>query len=227
MAYDRRTHAEGAFWRNLSSLAPHLDTRDYKPSHPFFVYNEDKADYLKYWQRRNHGRIGVLRDEAGGDRIIKEVVALKAKSYSVLFHNLETGEESEKVRCKGIPKNVAANGSMGVREYRQCLTSGLSSTVNYCQLRYKLHEIYLSSLTKQSLSSWNSKVFQLNLVHSLPYGHKDIAMYLQQYADEQVLADMASLIECEEEEQDAGDEAAVIAPFSSSSKITVTLEDLL
>ena len=82
---------------------------------------------------------------------------------------------------------------------RQCLTSGLSSTVDYCQLRYNNHEVYLSSLTKRSLSSWNSKVFQLNLVHSLPYGHKDIAMYIGQYAEEQVLADMASLIKIEHE----------------------------
>ena len=87
MSYDRRLYPKDPFWNRMGNLAPLLDTRDYTDTHPYFLENGERVDELKWWQKKNAYKIGMMRDEGEDRYLVSSVVALKPKvSMRVCMH---------------------------------------------------------------------------------------------------------------------------------------------
>ena len=107
--------------------------------------------------------IGMFRDELGG-KIMKEVCALRAKTYVYLMD-----DDSEKKKAKGRKKCVIKFRLM-FENYKDLLFS--NKTILKQQLRFKSnHHVYTKEVNKIALNSNDDKRLQtFDRVTTYPYG---------------------------------------------------------
>ena len=74
VSYDLEQTPQCNFWRDYAKMAPQLDFHSYDPlSHPLFLNNPEKIDYLLYYQRQNSKMPGKFKDELDSRECIAEV----------------------------------------------------------------------------------------------------------------------------------------------------------
>ena len=146
-------------YQDLWKLKEHMDMS---------VYSKDS----KFYSPENKKVIGKFSDEKPG-HIIKEVIALKPKMYSILAEALPaSGEEPKEhfVVAKGITK--AAQKTMTHEGYRSVLDSGGVSMCKINSIRSFKHKLFTISVNKRGLSSYDDKKYILDDgIHTLCYGH--------------------------------------------------------
>ncbi|XP_069936724.1 uncharacterized protein [Cherax quadricarinatus] len=135
-------------------LLGYMDFSNFSPEHP--LYDDSRK-----------GELGLLKSEMC-DKHISELIALKAKMYSVKI----AGRSTTVSRAKGIPsqfmplliharyKNVLSNVD---RELFAC--KSISNVKG---------EICTVRINKRGLSAFDDKRYHLNTNESLAYGHPDI-----------------------------------------------------
>ena len=222
VSFAKENNDPGTFWRKLGELAPLMDTRDYPSDHPYFKH-ANNLQFVQNWQRENYKKIGLMRDESGGEHLIASVCSLKAKCYNIRFFNRTSGEYCEKIRAKGIAKKTAQK-VFNSEAYADCLISGTSKFVTFKSMKHQKHNVYISSLTKRGLAAYNTKVFQINLCNTIPFGHYDIPYYQRQYNDEAILQ---QLVEIAEENECPNDTLPVCGKPSVNRKVSAVLENFM
>ena len=160
------TDPERSFYRDLGDMASCLDVGSYPDDHPYFTNNADRADRLKLERRSNKGVLGLMKDEAGGDRFAVEGVFLKAKLYSISLT-----EGPPKQACKGIAKNVVRN-EITIDDYRRVVDTLKPQRHTMRVLRSQRHQIYMLEIEKNSLSLFDDKRYAVDRISTLPFGHE-------------------------------------------------------
>ena len=133
------------------------------------------------------GDLFLMKDECKGTPIA-EVVAIRAKMYSVLpvGHDPKTPEkpeEEEPGKKHGIQKAKGVKRTTIKRElrhdkYRECLETKQITRHDMYGLRAYNHEIYLERINKIGLNPFDNKRWiLLNGIQSLPYGHWKITLF--------------------------------------------------
>jgi hypothetical protein len=132
-------------------LDRYYDTSDYPSDHPNFSNKNKKV-------------LGKWKDELNGTPI-QEIVALKAKMYSVM-----TPTQVKKV-AKGIHR-VFLNKHLTHADYKQCLNEGRSQHAKASTIRSVDHKLYTMTVNKKGLDCNDSKRVVLSNNHNtLPFGH--------------------------------------------------------
>lgn len=116
-----------------------------------------------YFSEKQKTEIGLLKSETGS-RVIKQVVSLKPKSYSVLMAN----DDFTLQRSKGVPKRIV-NDVLKHSHYLDCLISGRRAATRFHSIRSIGHTLYTLEHQKISLSALDNKRFVLdNGIDTLP-----------------------------------------------------------
>ena len=128
----------------------------------FDTSNYDESDKRLLQIGKNKIVPGLFKDELGG-KIITEVVALRAKTYSYLIDGHDDGnDEKNKVinkKAKGTKKCVIKL-KLILKNYKDCLFN--NETILRPQQRFKSyhHKVYTEEVNKIALSSDDDKRIQ-------------------------------------------------------------------
>ena len=154
-------------YADLFSLREHMDLSGYASDGPLAKFKDDTNKKVP----------GKFSDEKPTE-IIKEVIALKPKMYSLLTESLVTHTEMHSVTAKGVSK--AAQRKITHEDYRNVLrTSAVTSCVNN-SIRSLNRQLFSVSVTKRVLSAFDDKKFILeDGVSTLSYGHYKIKDFLE------------------------------------------------
>ena len=110
-----------------------------------------------------------MKDECAGS-LISEAVYLRSKMYSIQLEN-----EKNIKKAKGTTKAVTKK-QITHQNYKDALFKKTAFKHGMNMLRSKNHEIFEIHLNKTSISPFDSKRrIKEDGVHTLAYGHKDIA----------------------------------------------------
>ena len=147
-------------YEDLLDLRKHVDLSVYPKDSPYFRPENKKV-------------IGKFSDEKP-DHVIKEVIALKPKMYSILAEPLPTSRQKEKkenfITAKGI--TAAAQKLLTHEDYRSVLVSRKAMNVDVRSIRSFNHKLFTISVNKKGLSAYDDKKFILsNGIDALSYGH--------------------------------------------------------
>ena len=115
--------------------------------------------------------IGLFKDECDGDRI-SEVVALRAKTYSVLIDN-----QAGMLKAKGIPNKASfeEGGNLCHEHYRDAVEQRKVPDVSYNTFQSTNHLVTMKRVTKKSLSAYDDKRWVLeDGLQTLAHGHYKI-----------------------------------------------------
>lgn len=136
-------------------LGKHFDTSNLPRDHP--AYSEARK-----------ARPGFFKDECEG-RHIREVVALRAKSYCVLMEN-----DKSKATQKGIRQTSFCK--LSIDDYRACLFERKHAERRQVGFRSRYHAISTRETVKRALCPFDDKRHLLgDGCSSLPHGHWRIA----------------------------------------------------
>jgi hypothetical protein len=137
-------------------LSIHYDTSDYPTTHENYSVENKKV-------------IGKWKDEMNSVPI-QEIVALKAKMYSIL-----SADNAEKQVGKGIPRVFLRRHIKHV-DYQSCLDTGQSKHAKASTIRSQNHRLYTMTISKKGLDCNDTKrVVLRNNVDTLPFGHYSLA----------------------------------------------------
>lgn len=129
-----------------------FDFSDYPKNH--ILYNEDNKKVL-----------GKFKDECNGNIMTKRVT-LRSKMYA---HTIFNSVKEEK-KAKGIKKCNVRN-ELNFQKYYDCLFNQQNTTHSYKQFKSVNHELYTITTVKKGLSSFDSKRYYLDNIHSVPFGY--------------------------------------------------------
>ena len=135
----------------FNSLAQHIDTSNYPPSHPLYSVV-------------NKAKLGCFKDETGG-RMLEEMILLRPKMYSMKFKDSDTSIK----RAKGISKHIVKNMKHDL--YREAFEEKKTTRVQMTIIRSKQHSVQTTTFNKRALSAWEDKRVWLSENESLPHGH--------------------------------------------------------
>ena len=129
----------------------------------------DVLDCLTERQReiawRRAGELGAFGMEHLPVRIVEQV-GLRSKLYSVLFSGELKGKLS-KQRGKGLMKRVMPAHA----DYVDCLSTGLETHVDFCQMVSHHFKMAVEYRRKKALSPLNTKIWQLDSENGRALGH--------------------------------------------------------
>ena len=109
---------------------------------------------------------GFFKDECNACPI-REFVDLHSKMYSISIE----GSENEVNVVKGVKKSVIEN-NLKFSNYLECL---LCKQSYECKcIRSSRHRVHTLAMKKKTLSSFDDKRFLLNMMHSVPYGYRNM-----------------------------------------------------
>lgn len=104
-------------------------------------------------------------------------MALRPKLYSLMYETLEVDEdgdiitsEVEKKVAKGIVKNEIKK-TLRHAMYKQCLFEETTTVNSMRCIRSKKHQLFIDTVVKQGLCSFDDKRFWKNPIESYSYGH--------------------------------------------------------
>jgi hypothetical protein len=142
------------------SLAQHIDTSNYPPSHPLY-------------STVNKAKLGCFKDETAG-QTLEEMILLRPKMYSMKYQNSDQAIK----RAKGISKHIVNNmkHTRYVEAFEEKKITRVQMTILRSILRSKQHTIQTTTFNKRALSAWEDKRLWLSENESLPYGHVDSGM---------------------------------------------------
>lgn len=137
----------------FNSLAQHIDTSNYPPSHPLY-------------STVNKAKLGCFKDETAG-QMLEEMVLLRPKMYSMKYKDTDTSIK----RAKGISKSIVRK--LPHNDYLAAFEEQKTTHVKMTILRSKQHTIQTTTFKKRALSAFDDKRCWLNENESLPHGHVD------------------------------------------------------
>ena len=137
----------------FNSLAQHIDTSNYPPSHPMY-------------STVNKAKLGCFKDETAG-QMLEEMILLRPKMYSMKYKDTDTNIK----RAKGISKSIVKN--MRHNMYREAFKEKKTTRVQMTIIQSKQHTIQTTTFKKRALSAWEDKRIWLSENESLPHGHVD------------------------------------------------------
>ena len=163
----------------------------YNIRHKLDLSGYDKSTSLgKYHDPKNKKIPGMFSDERPTE-IIKEVIALKPKMYSLLTQKLKCEHRHDRGKCskdclektsitaKGITKS--AQRSISHENYRECLNfrddpfNKGNTLTTIKSIRSFEHKIYSLSIRKRGLSAYDDKKYiTYDGIRTLSYGHYKI-----------------------------------------------------
>ena len=109
---------------------------------------------------------GFFKDECNA-RPIREFVGLHSKMYSISIE----GSEKEVNVAKGVKKSVIEN-NLKFSNYLECL---LCKQSYECKcIHSSRHRMHTLAMKKKTLSSFDNQRFLLNMMHSIPYGYRNM-----------------------------------------------------
>ena len=138
----------------FNSLAQHMDTSNYPPSHPLY-------------STVNKAKLGCFKDETAG-QTLEEMILLRPKMYSMKYSHRDASIK----RAKGISRHIVKN-SMAHDMYREAFEDKKTTYVQMTILRSKQHTIQTTTFNKRALSAWEDKRCWESANESLPHGHVD------------------------------------------------------
>ena len=134
-------------------------------------YSEN-ANLRKFQDIDNKKVPGKFSDEKPNE-IIKEVVALKPKMYSLLTCSLLENKQESHQTAKGITK--VAQLSISHQDYLDTLNNIGTTMVTSKAIRSFSHQLYSIEIKKRGLSSYDDKKHILdNGIETLSYGNYKI-----------------------------------------------------
>jgi len=136
-------------YEDLASNLKYFDTSNYATDHPCF-------------SPLNKSAPGKFKDETRG-QLIKEVVALRAKSYSILT------EGGSVKKSKGVARSALSRFSLD--DYKKALRHETKVYSTSEQIFAKNHRVFVQKRKFLSLSAYDDKRFYMNSVYSRPLGH--------------------------------------------------------
>ena len=140
-------------YKDMGDNLDYYDTSDFPKDHPLH-------------SQINKMALGKLKD-AGS--LFSEAVCLRSKMYSILLEN-----DINIKKSTGTTKAVKENQI--TQNYKNALFNKTASKHGMNMIRSKNHEIFGIHLNKTSISPFDSKRWiKEDGVHTLAYGHKDIA----------------------------------------------------
>ena len=137
----------------FNSLAQHIDTSNYPPSHPMY-------------STVNKAKLGCFKDETAGQEL-EEMVLLRPKMYSMRYKHKDASIK----RAKGITKHIVQN--MKHDAYREAFEEKKTTRVQMTIIRSEHHTLQTTTFNKRALSAWDDKRCWLSENESLPHGHVD------------------------------------------------------
>ena len=137
-----------------------FDTSDYEPNNVYGI------------PLKNRKVLGIMKDEVAG-KIIREIVALRAKMYAYEIDNNNKKEECK--RAKGIKKCVV-NKTISFSDYLDCLENKTEIMREQRLFKSELHNVFTICQKKIALSAYDDKRYLIKNSKSetLPWGHKNI-----------------------------------------------------
>ncbi len=139
-----------------------FDMSNYEKDHPLF-------------SAKNKKRIGFMKDECGGNQIIR-FVGLRGKLYSYEVDRLRDNKGKweyyvQKKKCKGI-RDYVVKKRITIDDYEKCLFSGESQLRTMNVIRSRGHNVGTEKINKKALSSDDDKrVILPNKIDTLAIGH--------------------------------------------------------
>ena len=139
-----------------------FDMSNYEKDHPLF-------------SAENKKRIGFMKDECGGNQIIR-FVGLRSKLYSYEVDRLRNNKGEweyyvQKKKCKGI-RDYVVKKRITIDNYEECLLSGKSQLRTMNVIRSRGHNVGTEKINKKALSSDDDKrVILPNKINTLAIGH--------------------------------------------------------
>ena len=141
-------------YADMKSMADQYDTSNFSPDSPLYRESNKKV-------------VGKFKDELGG-KLMTEFVALRSKMYA--YDVEESGQ-----RAKGVKRAVTRRFT--IADYRQCLVDRTRMSHAMTTLRSHSHRIFTETMTKSSLSPFDSKRYiRADGVSTLAHGHHRIAL---------------------------------------------------
>ena len=167
---------------DTDSLLYLVETED---SYRDLVGMKDKMDLSGYpdvvlpcgthlFDNTNKKVVGKMSDERPGE-VISEVVALKAKMYSIKTQSYwyPSPTYGETLTAKGVPKT--AKKKLTHANYREILDNVSTSTTTFRTIRSRQHTNKTLEIRKRALSAYDDKKYILaNGIDCLSYGHYKI-----------------------------------------------------
>ena len=95
-------------------------------------------------------------------RRVYEEISLRAKLYTVRFHDDKDEQKSKGIMARVRPKH---------EEYRAAMETGLEAPVAFSQLQSRNFVMAIINFKKKALSPLNDKVFQIRALENRPLGH--------------------------------------------------------
>lgn len=149
--------------------------------HPedFFELIRSICDFSKYppshklYSSKNKNRLNFLKDEMEGKHYISEFIGLRAKCYALKLKPFDeqNNVKVEKLRCKGIQKNVVKN-EMQFEEYFSSLFENNIIRKNNISIKRKKFKLFTTVQKKIALSPFDSKRYICNCgIHTYSMGH--------------------------------------------------------
>ena len=148
-------------YSDLYDLKEYMDLSGYLMNSPL----------QKYHNSANKKVPGKFSDEKP-EEVIKEVVALKPKMYSILAKPLLTHQLAGHTTAIGISK--VAKRMITHRDYLNTLTNRGTTVVKSNAMRSFSHELYSIEITKRGLSAYDKKYVLMDGINTLSYGHYGI-----------------------------------------------------
>ena len=143
-------------YKDMGENLDYYDTRGFPKDHPLNSQINKKA-------------LGKMKDDFDGAPISK-AICLRSKMYSIRLKN-----DINIKKAKGTTKAVKEN-QITHQNYKNALFNKIASKHGMNMLRSKNHEVFGIHLNKTSISPFNSKRWiKEDGIHTLAYGHKDIA----------------------------------------------------
>ncbi|XP_022180197.1 uncharacterized protein LOC111040572 [Myzus persicae] len=130
-----------------------MDTSNLPQDHPCYIAERKKIP-------------GLFSDETDGC-IIREFIALRAKSYAYIL------DDEEKIKAKGIRGHVIKN-HMTFENHKKCLfgDTDLDFYHQNFSIRSFKHQLNTIKMNKLTYNSFDDKrVIMEDIVHTLAHGH--------------------------------------------------------
>ena len=160
------------FWRLMYRFIMNHDCIDIDNlcmfNHPLWRFNPDvdRRENLLEMKSRNRKRLGKFKSERPTpDQFIAKCVFLRAKLYCMV-----SVSDCQKKRCKGVNRDVVKE-QMDFSDYENTVETGSLTYHSMTNFRTRKFEIFVESITKNSLSLICQKRFWYSRDVSYPYSY--------------------------------------------------------
>ena len=163
-------HLNELIYTDTDSFIVNINTydvyEDMKSIKHLFDFSDYPKDHMLY-SDKNNKVIGISKDDQKGT-IIKEIIALKSKSYFINVH-----EDEIIKRLKGVTKATIKN-QVTFEDAKECLENGKKIYHKNYTIRAENFELNTIEQNKISMSSFDNKRYLVNNIETIPYCDEEI-----------------------------------------------------